>query len=287
MAPELTSRQIVRVPDVAAMPLAKARVILDDAGLANVVVLYRDSYESRDTVVDQRPPRGQMVAAATEVTVWVARRGLIAHLPALYRRSDATGANLVRELCWIFEHMFDSVSANIDGAWRFYDPRTAPPDFLPWLAQWTSFALDADWPEERKRALLGRAVDLYRLRGTRRGLALFLLLFTGLEPRITDGAAPLRGFRIAARDAATGPRIGVDAAVLPPIAAATCFVVAMPVARDAIAPETIDRIHRIIRLEKPAHAHYYLQFADDAPAADRRDYFPIGLAPVAHEDADV
>jgi phage tail-like protein len=185
----------------------------------------------------------------------------------------------VRDLCWIFEHMFDSVAASIDDGWRFYDPRAAPPEFVDWLAQWTGFALDPDWPDARRRALLRRAVDLYRLRGTRRGLALFITLLTGYEPAITDGAALLRGMRVGSA------RIGVDAAVLPAIAPACSFVVAMPVARGALTAELVDRLHRIIQLEKPAHAHYHLQFADDAPARGRRDHFPIGLAPVA-EDAD-
>src|SRR4051812_28907032 len=107
MAQELLNRRVVRVPDVTGRTTTKARILLEDAGLMKIVTLYRESYEDRDTVLKQRPPRGQMVYEGTEVTIWIARRGLLENLPAIYRRSDATGRNLVRELCFVFEHMFD------------------------------------------------------------------------------------------------------------------------------------------------------------------------------------
>ena len=91
MVTEALNRRVVRVPDVVGRQLEKARIVLEDASLTRVVVLYRESYEDRDTVLEQRPARGQMVYEGTEVTIWVARRGYLEHLPAIYRRSDAAG----------------------------------------------------------------------------------------------------------------------------------------------------------------------------------------------------
>ena len=133
MAAELLNRRVVRVPDVIGRSLTKAQILLEDAGLAKIVTLYRESYEDRDTVLEQRPARCQMVYEGTEVTIWIARRGYLEHLPAIYRRSDAVGRNLVRDLCFLFEHMFDSVDTNLTDGWRFYDPHVAPPEFLQWL----------------------------------------------------------------------------------------------------------------------------------------------------------
>jgi hypothetical protein len=106
MATELINRKVVRVPEVNGLGIAKARIILEDAGLKKVAVLYREGYEEHDTVVDQRPARGQMVYETTEVVLWIARRGYLQYLPALYRRSDAVGHNVVRDLCFLYEHMF-------------------------------------------------------------------------------------------------------------------------------------------------------------------------------------
>lgn len=277
MATELLNRRVVRVPDVVGRPLNKAHILLEDAGLANIVTLYRESYEDRDTVLEQRPARGQMVYEGTEVTIWVARRGLLEHLPAIYRRSDAVGRNLVREVCFVFEHMFDSVDRNLADGWRFYDPHAAPQDFLDWLSRWTAFTLDLDWPETEKRALIKRAVDLYRIRGTKRGLTLFLKLFTGHEPDIDENTWPFKGFRVEGEGAEEGARVGMDSVILPPVDLAHCFVVTMPIRFEDVAAETVIRIHQIIQMEKPAHTHYYLRFAEEKGDVELREFFAIGL----------
>jgi hypothetical protein len=102
---DVHSRAVVRVPDVSRVPLEKARIMLEDAGLGAITVLFQESYEDRDLVLDQRPARGQSVHQGTDVTLWVARRGLLEHLPAIYRRSDAVGRNVVREVCFLLEHI--------------------------------------------------------------------------------------------------------------------------------------------------------------------------------------
>ena len=64
MVTEALNRKVVRVPDVVGRPIDKARIVLEDGGLKRIVVLYRESYEDRDTVLEQRPARGQMVYEA-------------------------------------------------------------------------------------------------------------------------------------------------------------------------------------------------------------------------------
>jgi len=277
MVTEALNRRVVRVPDVVGRGLVKAQILLEDAGLKKIVVLYRESYEDRDTVLEQKPARGQMVYETTEVTIWVARRGLLENLPAIYRRSDAVGRNLVRDICFVFEHMFDSVEMNMIDGWRFYDPHVSPTGFLDWLAGWTAFTLDLDWPEAQRRALVKRSVDLYRIRGTKRGLALFLKLFTGHEPEIQENTWPFKGFRLEGEDAEEGARVAIDSVILPPVDLAHCFVVNMPIRFDAVTPEMVIRIHQIIQLEKPAHTHYYLRFAEEAGEVELREFFAIGL----------
>lgn len=277
MVAEALNRRVVRVPDVVGRQMDKARIVLEDAGLNKVVVLYRESYEDRDTVLEQRPARGQMVYETTEVTIWIARRGYVEHLPAIYRRSDAVGRNLVRDVCFVFEHMFDSIEKHITDGWRFYDPHVAPPEFLDWLAKWTAFTLDLDWPEAQRRALVKRAVDLYRIRGTKRGLTLFLKLFTGHEPEIKENEWPFKGFRVEGEGAEEGARIALDSVVLPPVELAHCFVVRMPIKFEDLTPEMVIRVHQIIQQEKPAHTNYYLEFAEEKGEVELREFFAIGL----------
>jgi phage tail-like protein len=272
MVAELHNRRVVRVPEVLGLPLKKARIIVEDAGLAIDAVLFRESYEERDTVLDQRPARGQMIYEGSPVTLWIARRGYMEHLPAIYRRSDAVGRNVVRDVCFLFEHMFGSIDALLEEGHRYYDPHECPPGFLDWLASWTAMVMDMDWPETKKRAILKRGVDLYRIRGTKRGLVLFLKLFTGHEPIIEENEWPFKGFRVGG-DA----RIGMDSVVLPPVERAHCFIVTMPVKFTDVSPEMVIRIHRIIQMEKPAHTQHYLRFASDIGDVELRDFFAIGL----------
>ena len=277
MVAESLNRRVVRVPDVVGRSHTKARILLEDAGLAKIVTLYRESYEDRDTVLEQRPARGQMVYEGTEVTIWVARRGYLENLPAIYRRSDAVGRNLVRDVCFLFEHMFDSVEVNLNDGWRFYDPHVTPTEFLTWLSGWTAFSLDLDWPEAQKRALIKRAVDLYRIRGTKRGIALFLRLFTGHEPDIEENTWPFKGFRVEGEGAEIGARVGLDSVIMPPVDLAHCFVVTMPIKYETVSSEMVIRIHQILQMEKPAHTHYYLRFAEEKGDVELREFFAIGL----------
>ena len=272
MATDLHNRKVVRVPEVTGYDVRKARIIVENAGLQVKSVLFRESYEDRDTVLEQQPSRGQMVYEQSEVTLWVARRGYMELLPAIYRRSDAVGRNVVRDICFIFEHLFGSIEELLDLGYRFYDPHECPPEFLEWLASWTAMLVDIDWPQEKKRALIKRAVDLYRIRGTKRGLILFLYLFTGHEPKIEENIWPFKGFRVD-----TEARIGLDSVILPPVHLPHCFVVTMPVRFKNVTPEMVIRIHRIIQMEKPAHTQHYLQFEADKGEVQLREFFQIGM----------
>ena len=265
-------RQVVRVPEVTGQPLVKGRLIIENAGLAIDEVLFRESYEQRDTILDQNPSRGQMVYEGTKVTLHVARRGYMELLPAIYRRSDAVGRNLVRDVCFVFEHMFGSVQAILDRGYSYYDPHQCPGEFLPWLASWTAMVLDMDWADEKKRALIKRSVDLYRIRGTRRGLTLFLKLFIGKEPLIHENEWPFKGFRVG-----TDARVGLDSIVMPQVDLAHAFVVTVPMKFSDVTPEMVIRVHEIIQREKPAHTHYYLRFAEDEGDLQLREFFTIGV----------
>lgn len=272
MVAEAASRKVVRVPDVVGHKARKAQLMIEDAGLQVDEVLYRESYEQFNSVVEQEPTPGKMIYEGAPVTLWVARRGITEHLPAIYRRSDALGSNLVRDVCFILEHMFGSLLETLDERHRFYDPYECPPEFLPWLASWTALLLDMDWPEDKQRAIVKRAVDLYRIRGTKRGLALFLRLFTGLEPIIEENIWPFRGFRVG-----VDARLGIDSVVLPPVELSRTFVVTMPVRFTEVTPDQVVRIHQIIQMEKPAHTHYYLRFLEEEGDVELREFFAIGV----------
>ena len=103
------------------------------------------------------------------------------YLPALYQEDDFAQrwtAGLDSVLAPIFN--------TIDNFEAYLDPRLAPTDFLDWLATWMGLVADETWPVERRRAFVSQASALYRMRGTPRGLAAHVQVFTGGEVEILE-----------------------------------------------------------------------------------------------------
>jgi phage tail-like protein len=269
---ELKIRQVVRMPDLVGLHLRKARLMVENAGLRVEAVLFRESYEEKDTVLEQKPARGQMVYSGDPVTLYSSRTSPTELLPAIYRRSDQTGRNTTREICWLFEHLFGAINDRLDEIHRYFDPRECPDEFLPFLASWTAMTVDLDWPVEKKRAIILRAVELYGVRGTRKGLQLFLEIFTGHRPTIIENEWPFRGFRIE-----TEGLIGIDSIILPPVQISRCFIVEMPIKFQDLSAEMVVRIHNIIIMEKPANTHYYLRFAAETGEGELRAFIQVGV----------
>ncbi len=266
------SRALVRMPEVVGLPLRKARFLIENAGLSLDAIVFQESYEERDTVLTQKPARGQMVYSGEKVTVGISRESYARWLPSIYQRNDLNNRNFLRDLLWIVQHLFTSIDEQLDAVHSFFDPYEAPERFLPWLASWSAMVLEEDWPIVKKRRLIKKAIEMYRIRGTVKGLKLFISLFTGHEPEIKENIWPFRGWRVGVTS-----DIGVDSVVLPPVNLAHTFVVEMPVAYKDISPEAVIRIHEIIQMEKPANTQYYLRFAVEGGDAHLREFFVVGV----------
>jgi phage tail-like protein len=280
-------RALVRMPDVVGLPLRKARILVQNAGLVVDAITFQESYETRDTVLQQKPMRGQMIYAGDKVTLTVSRESYVKWLPSIYQRADVNGRNLFRDFLWIIQHLFGSIEEILDVIHAYFDPYESPEKFLPWLASWSAMILEEDWPIEKKRRLIRRAIELYRIRGTVKGLKLFISLFTGHEPDIKENEWPFRGWRIGATS-----EIGTDTVVLPPVNLAHTFIVEMPVSYKDVSPEAVIRIHEIIQMEKPANTQYYLRFASEGGGGDLSEFMAIGGGVIggiglSADDADV
>lgn len=59
----------------------------------------------------------------------------------------------------------------------YFHPQETPEQFLPWLAGWVALSLRDDWEPSTKRAFIREIVQLYRIRGTKEGLASVLKLY--------------------------------------------------------------------------------------------------------------
>jgi phage tail-like protein len=166
------------------------------------------------------------------------------YLPAFYREDDFSGRFL-----HIFEDIFRPIEGIVDNNSFYFDPGITPEPFLPWIASWLGLVLDERWPELKRRQLVKSAVELYRWRGTKRGLVEYLKLYTGVTPRITEHGA------------AEGMRLGGDSKLGTPMqiggkGGAFCFTVELKLP-DKSEVDT-DIVRSIIEIQKPAHTAYSL-----------------------------
>lgn len=72
-------------------------------------------------------------------------------------------------------NQFDQLLATLD---QYFSSELAPAEaFLSWLATWVALPLDEEWEDLERRLLIQEAVELYRWRGTVRGLKRYLELY--------------------------------------------------------------------------------------------------------------
>ncbi len=103
-------------------------------------------------------------------------------LPDIYRNVDFVGRFLK-----IFETTFEPTVDILDHQWAYLDPLTAPQAMLPFLAHWVGWSFQGPLSLAQQRALIRYAMEIYRWRGTRRGLRFYLHLASGLP--LDDHAA--------------------------------------------------------------------------------------------------
>jgi phage tail-like protein len=194
-----------------------------------------------------------MIATAPQT---VGRRGLVptlvsphplaATLPALFQDDDFT-----RRFVSAFDSALAPIFATLDNLPAYLDPWLAPEDFLEWLGSWFGIVLDESWELERRRALVAKAFDFYRMRGTVSGLRAQIELLTGggVELNETGGVS-------------TSTTAG---AALP---GSPNFALLVLVAVDDPTTVNATRLDALVAAAKPAHVTHKIQVVKRAEVKD-------------------
>lgn len=103
-------------------------------------------------------------------------------LPALYAADD-----FALRFTSGLDAVLSAILSTLDNLPAYLDPVLAPEDFLAWLSSWVAAGIDPAWPEPLRRALVRRAVELHRRRGTALGLVQRLELSLGVRAEVADG----------------------------------------------------------------------------------------------------
>ena len=180
------------------------------------------------------------------------------YLPALYQEDQLAQA-------WLsgLDDVLAPIFSSIDNFDAYLDPGLAPADFLDWLATWMGLVADETWPIERRRAFVSSASELYRMRGTARGLGAHVQIFTGGDVEVVEQGG-------SAWSATSGAPL--------PGSGSFDMLVRIRVAD----PSTVDttKIDALVAAAKPAHLTHRIEVVASSPAPRRRR-----PAPAASEEA--
>jgi phage tail-like protein len=162
------------------------------------------------------------------------------YLPGLYHRN-----NLINEILLSIGAIWRPIEEMLDSIHWYSHPLLAPEGMLDYLAEWVDIAFDPRLSIERRRHIIGRAIDLYRWRGTRYGLTEWIRLLTDRHVTIIEA--------------------GEESSVTPPVEALPPhgFHVRVEATQHPVEQQLL---RRIIEQEKPAYTVYRLEICD--PAVD-------------------
>jgi phage tail-like protein len=165
------------------------------------------------------------------------------YLPAMYRHDEFMGQFLL-----IFESILKPIENTVSNLPLYFDPLMTPESLLSWLSFWLDVTTDPTWPVERRRELLTSVAELYRWRGTKRGLTEYLRIYTGSVPEISE--------YIPGMQLDHGTKLGIDTK-LGSSGEGNHFTVTLELTNPS--EVNINTVKTIIETQKPAHTVYTLQ----------------------------
>jgi phage tail-like protein len=258
-------------PPLLGLPLGQARRLAKKRAGATVEFKLVDSEAKALTIVRQFPEVGDELSDARVIKVEVASRPWINYLPGIYQDADEDNADFLQRFLLISAHLTSGIEENLEFVHEFFDPRVTNAKWLPWLASWLAMPLLEGWDEEKRREIMQRTPELYRLRGTARGLKLALRLFADVKAEIHEGEWPYPGMVIG-----KSSTIGKDTTLSPPVFISQCFTVELPDRKTEISRERLRTVQALVETEKPAHAHYALVFEEAEETYETVPYLHVG-----------
>lgn len=258
-------------PPLLGLPLGEARRVAKKRAQAKVEFKLVDSEAKALTVVRQFPEAGDELNEARVIKVEIATRPAINFLPGIYQDADEENADFLQRFLLISAHLTSGIEENLEFVHELFDPRITNEKWLPWLASWLAMPLLEGWDEEKRREIIQRTPELYRLRGTAAGLKLALRLFADVKAEIHEGEWPYPGMVIG-----KSSTVGKDTILSPPVFISQCFTVELPDKKTEISRERLRTVQALVETEKPAHAHYALVFEETEMTYDAVPFLHVG-----------
>lgn len=88
-----------------------------------------------------------------------------AMLPGIYQADD-----FAQRFTSGLDSVLAPILSTLDNLPAYFDPRTAPEDFLAFLSEWVGIYVQDSWSLDRRRDVVRGAVEIHRWRATARGI---------------------------------------------------------------------------------------------------------------------
>lgn len=104
-----------------------------------------------------------------------------AMLPGIYQGDD-----FAQRFTAGLDDVIAPILCTLDNLAAYFDPSTAPDDFVEFLSLWVGIEFEASWSMSRRREVIAHAVDLHRRRGTVRGIREAVALVTNAAVEVGE-----------------------------------------------------------------------------------------------------
>lgn len=235
--------------------------------------------------------------AVNRMQVYYPRLSYLGYLPAVYREDTHSSEFLERFLA-VFQTMQESIEEEFDNVPTLLDPAAAPSQFIPWLSTWLGAVYDETWEEKPWRTFLLRAVELYKKKGTKKGLEDILEIYIGEKPCIIEKVHVTTGLRGTPQTNPGRNESGENLLLFPPPANTKTEIIttggetrevfladilygestysfSVLIRPGALAGKSLTVIRRIIENWKPAHTCYCLAILQPWFYLDMHTYLGI------------
>lgn len=135
-------------------------------------------------------PQGKEVAGISNMRIDFSAESWMQYLPEVYRKSIAKNDFLERFIS-VFQTEYQDLEESIRKSSAEIDPHLMPDnpeqeEFLRWMAGWIGIVDTNMWNRERLHTMMVNAPEIFKLRGTRKGVAKLIESFWGVQPIIVE-----------------------------------------------------------------------------------------------------
>lgn len=119
-----------------------------------------------------------------KIRLYYPRMSFLSYLPQVYQE-DMESRDFLERFLSLFSTIHDEVEDGIDNIAKYFDPDAVEDEYLKWLSSWIGITSDDIW-DKKRRELLKKAPEIYKIRGTKGAIEQMIELYTGKKPCIVE-----------------------------------------------------------------------------------------------------